>query len=848
MIHFKLNGKDKIYNGDLSLSLLHYLRNMEGIISVKDGCSGQASCGACMVEMNGRPVLSCVTPMKKVNGAAIVTIEGFPETLRQTLGRAFVEKGAVQCGFCTPGFFTRTKLLLENNPAPSRDEIIAALNMNLCRCTGYLKIVEAIQTAAAALHDHKEIPLLFQGQVGESLPKYHAYEKALGQNPFVDDLKFDNLFHGALKFSDHPRAKILKIDTSQAKQQNGVIAVFTADDIPGERFNGTIIKDWPVMVREGETTRYIGDVLACVVATTETAARDAVKLIRVDAEVLEPLTDMLDAEHSPTHIHEKGNILDTSIIRRGDPIDDVLRHSIHVVSGRYETQRIEHAFMETEAAVALPWDENGIELYVQSQGVYEDRNQIARIIGLPIQKVKVTLVPNGGAFGGKEDMTVQAHAALCSYRLKHAVKVRLSREESIRMHPKRHPMILDYTLGCDAQGKLTGLKARIRGDNGAYASVGMKVLERAAGHATGAYHVPHVDIESRAIYTNNIPSGAMRGFGANQSTFAMENCIDELCQKGNFDRWQFRFDNALVNGSMTASGQILHEGVGVRETLLAIKEEYENARHCGLACAIKNCGVGNGVSDYSEVKIEIKSDNHVILHHGWTEMGQGIHTVAIQTLSRETGINPEIIEVMVSTPNEARSGMTTASRGTSLVCNAIIEASKQLREDLKTQTLDQLQGKIYFGRWSFDKSTKPGAPGEVITHYSYSYATQLVVLDDTGKIDTIVAAHDAGKIINPTLFESQIQGSVHMGLGYALTEDLPMEGGYLKSTKLKDLRILKAHEMPRVIVKGVEVKDPLGPYGAKGVGEIGMVPTTAAVANAFCAFDGIRRYKIPMKR
>jgi len=409
-------------------------------------------------------------------------------------------------------------------------------------------------------------------------------------------------------------------------------------------------------------------------------------------------------------------------------------------------------------------------------------------------------------------------------------------------------MIMDFTVGCDINGKLTGVKARIIGDTGAYASVGTKVLERAAGHATGAYHVPNVDIEAKTIYTNNIPSGAMRGFGVNQVTFAIESCIDELCKKGNFDRWVFRYDNALVNGSLTAAGQILHKGVGVRETLYAIKSEFYKAKYAGLACGIKNCGIGNGMADFSEVKIEIISEDRVLLHHGWTEMGQGVHTVAIQTLCQETGINPSIVEVVVSTPNEARSGMTTASRGTSLVCNATIEAAKELKEDLKTKTLAELQGKIYFGRWSFDRSTKPGDPGEVITHYSYSYATQLVVLNENGEIETIYAAHDAGKIMNPPLFESQIQGAVHMGLGYALREDLPLEKGFLKSTKFKDLGILRAHETPRIVVKGVEVTDPLGPYGAKGIGEIGLVPTAAAVANAFCIYDGVRRFKLPLNK
>jgi len=438
---------------------------------------------------------------------------------------------------------------------------------------------------------------------------------------------------------------------------------------------------------------------------------------------------------------------------------------------------------------------------------------------------------------------------LFAWLLKKPVKLVLSREESIRMHPKRHPVYMDMEVGCDKDGKLTGLKLYAVGDSGAYASVGTKVMERVAGHASGAYHFPCVNLEALTVYTNNIPSGAMRGFGANQVAFALEGCIDDLCKQGGFDRWQFRYDNALCEGKMTATGQVLHKGVGVRETLLAVKPYYDKARFKGLACGIKNSGVGNGMADFSDVIIEIKSDKQVVLHHGWTEMGQGVHTVATQVLCEETGIPPAIVEVIVDSSAGIPTGMTTSSRATALLGNAILDASKQIREDLKHKSLQQLSGKTYKGSYTCDWTTKPGADvKEIITHYSYGYATQLVVLDDTGKIKTVYAAHDAGKIMNPIMFEGQIEGAVHMGLGYALTEDLPMIDGQLVSTKMRDLKILRAKDMPEVVVLGVEVKDPVGPYGAKGLGEIGLVPTAAAVANALCDFDGARRYSLPMKK
>ncbi|MGD8492641.1 MAG: selenium-dependent xanthine dehydrogenase [Desulfobacterales bacterium] len=848
MIKFTLNGVETSYDGDPKQSLLNYLRETIGIVSVKNGCSGEATCGACLVEVDAKPVLSCVTPMQKVNGARIVTIEGLPKRLRQTLGRAFVARGAVQCGFCTPGFLSRAKILLENNPQPSRDDIIKALRFNLCRCTGYIKIVDAIELAAEHIRKNQELQLPAGGKVGTSQPKYDAYDKAMGRSAFIDDMRIDGMLYGALKFSDHPRAEIRQIDVTAAENMQGVVRVFTAGDIPGERTIGVIHQDWPVMIAAGETTRYIGDVLAGAVAENEDIARRAVAAIEVQYAIQEPLTDVHAAEGSPIKVHESGNLLSVSHIQRGDNIDSVLMASAHRVEATFETQRVEHGFLETEVAIALPMGSDGIELYVQSQGVYEDQRQIAKILGVSSDKVSVKLVPTGGAFGGKEDLTVQGHAAVFSFLLKKPVKVSLNRAESIRMHPKRHPFYMQYALGCDENGKLTGLSARIVGDTGAYASLGAEVLERAAGHATGAYFVPHVDIESKAVYTNNIPCGAMRGFGVNQVTFAMEGCIEQLCARGGFDPWQFRFDNVLDTGKATATGQILGEGVGLKETLLAVKDEFYAAKTAGLACGIKNCGIGNGVLEECDVKIEIKSENHILLQHGWTEMGQGVDTVAQQILCEEVGIaDPSCIEVSVNTDSMARAGMTTASRATFQMGHAIIRAARHLKKDLASKKLAQLSGNVYTGRWVCDWTTPLGKAGDVLTHYSYGYATHLVILDESGQVERVIAAHDGGRIINPTLFESQIEGAVVMGLGYALTEELPMEDGQLKTKRYGKMGIPRIKHVPRIGVKMVEVKDPLGPYGAKGVGEIGNIPTAGAVANALFRYDGVPRVKLPIK-
>ena len=849
IVNFKLNGISKIYKGDPEIPLLTYLREIEGTISPKDGCAPQASCGCCVVELNGKGVLSCAIPMRKVEGGEVITIEGIGKYRQRVFANAFVEKSGVQCGFCIPGIVMQAKVLIDKSPIPTRNEVEQAIHPNLCRCTGYKKIVDSILYAADAIKDLKEIPTpKTDGKVGKRHPKYNASDLVLGKSPFIDDMKLDGMVYAALKFSDHPHAKVLSINIKNAEKLSGVIKIFTAKDIPGNRYSGLIIPDWPLMIDIGEETRYVGDVLVGVVAETQNIAREAVNLIEVEYEVLKPLTDPEKAlDLDVNKIHPYGNLLSETKINRG-AVETALQEADFISTGVYYTQRIEHGYMETECSIART-TENGIDVLSQGQGIYDDQKQIAEILNLPLEKVRVILVPNGGAFGGKEDLSVQGHAALYSYLLKKPVKVYLNRDESIIMHPKRHPMRMKYTLGCDKKGKLTVLKADILGDTGAYASVGMKVLERAAGHATGPYHIPNVNVVSRAVYTNNLPCGAMRGFGVNQVTFAVESSIDDLCEKGGFDRWQFRYNNALTEGDMTSTGQIIYAGSGVRQTLLAVKEVFKKAKYAGIACGIKNTGIGNGMADEGKIKIEIVSDKKIILNHGWTEMGQGVNTMAVQFLCEEIGIDPDIVEVRVDTAEGASAGMTTASRATSIIGNCIANTCMKLREDLRTHSLAELAGKIYYGEWICDWTTKPeDKTKEIITHYSYSYATQVVILNDEGKIDTVYAAHDAGKIINPSLFEGQIEGSIHMGLGYALTEDLELEEGVPKSTKLRKCGILRAKEMPKMEVIGIEVPDPHGPYGVKGVGEIGLVPTAAAVANAFYQYDGTRYYKLPIKK
>ena len=853
-MEFCLNGETVTYNDDKELSLLFYLRNIALIKTQKDGCSGQGVCGACTVIMENKAVLACKVKMSRVEGKNVITIDGLQEKIQEVFAKAFVEEGGIQCGFCTPGIVMSASALLIKNPDPTIKEIKRAIHKNICRCTGYKKIISSIKLAASLLKEDNFLEKNCNGKIGERLGKYDAFDTVLGKRPFVCDFEELGMYYGALKFSDYPRALIKSIDLSVALKVKGVIKIIVAEDIPGERYGGAIKKDWPLMIKTGEETRYIGDVLAGVVAISEKVARKAVSKIMVDYDVRIPLTNVDDSMRENEYkIHSTGNILSTTKLIRGNA-KSILNESKYVTSGTYYTQRIEHAFLETESCFAIcegQAESKKLKIYSQGQGAYEDRQAIARILDVEESNINIIQIQNGGGFGGKEDISVQGHASLFSWITERPVKVSFTREESMCFHPKRHPMRLKYQLGCDELGKLTGLIVEIDGDTGAYASVGMKVLERAAGHAAGAYVVPNIDLVARAVYTNNIPCGAMRGFGVNQAAFAIEGCIDELCRMGNFERWQFRYNNAVREGERLVTGQLLidGDGVGLRPTLEALKDVFQNAKYAGIACGIKNTGVGNGMPDTTKCKIVIKEINHIIIYHGWSEMGQGVHTMAQQFLCEELSIDPSIIEVLVDTNSETVCGMTTSSRGTSLVGKAIQDACKKIKKDLEKSDFNLLVGREYWGEWICDWTTaineeKEG--DEPITHYSYGYATQVVTLDDSGKIDKIYAAHDAGKVINPTLFEGQIEGAVHMGLGFALSENFQMKDGYPINTNLGKLGILRAKDMPEIEVIAVEASDRHGPHGAKGVGEIGLVPTAAAVANALYTFDRKRRFSLPI--
>jgi xanthine dehydrogenase molybdenum-binding subunit len=840
-----LNGEKVVAEPREGQSLLELLRDDLGLRSMKDGCAPEGSCGACTVLVDGRAVVSCAQKATRVEGKSVVTQEGLPDETRQLWADVFVAAGASQCGFCSPGIVMKAEALLARKPSPSRDEIAHALLGNLCRCTGYTKILDAIELASAAKRGEPRVVPDGGAGVGERAPRYLGAKLALGDKPFVGDLVEPGMLHGALRFSDHPRARVLRIDRSRAEAHPGVVAVVTAADVPGERTHGSLTKDWRQLVAVGETTSYVGDVLAAVAAESRHAAREAAALVDVEYEVLDPVTDPFAAmaEGAPL-LHPGGNVLSVSRVARGD-VEEALAGAAHVVFETFRTQTVEHAFLEPESALAVP-ESSGMRVQSQGQGVWEDRRQIASFLGLPEERVRVTQVATGGAFGGKEDLNVQCHAALLATATERPVLLTLSRRESLRFHPKRHPMWLEYTAGCDEDGHLVALRARIVGDTGAYASVGDKVLERAAGHACGAYRVPNVYVEATAVYTNNPPCGAMRGFGVSQSNFAVEGILDRLAARLGIDEWEIRWRNALDVGDRTGTGQLLRPGVGLKKTLLAVRDAYYDEPYAGIACGLKNTGIGNGVPEYGRAILRPEADGTVTLLHSWTEMGQGVHTVLRQIACEELGLDAERVQVVVDTERELDTGLTTASRSTVLGGNAVLDAARKLRAALHGRPLEELAGQDFLGEFLVDWTT-PNDADEPVTHLAYAWATQVVILDEEGRLAKVVAAHDVGRAINPLLVEGQIEGGVHMGLGQALSEEFVVEGGIPVTETLKSLHLIPPTGMPEVECILVEEPQPEGPYGAKGVGEASMVPTAAAAAAALYAYDGVRRSQLPMK-
>jgi len=825
---------------------LDVLRDQLGVTCAKRAC-GQGSCGACTVIVDGRARPSCRMTAAHLQGRTVTTTRGLPPEERALYARAYSESGGFQCGFCTPGLVLRTKALLDRDPSPSRATVAKALGPHVCRCTGWHGVFRAIERAAA-LRRGEPLPSPAQDTaLGSSAARYQARDLILGERPFVADRARADTLHGALVFVPSPRCRLLSVDASAALALPGVRAVVTAADVPGEPWQGLLRKDWAPLLPAGAESACVGDVVAAVAADTRAIARAAAALVEVEVEQLEPMLELERAAQDPAWV------LGSSTIRRGDT-GSALEGSALVIRERFRTQRVDHAFLEPEAALATPRPDGGLHLLSCGQGVFDDRRQLSSFLDMDPALIEVELGGAGGAFGGREDLSVQPHACLLAIATGRAVLVELSMEESLRTHPKRHPLVLDYAVGFDAEGRITALEADIIGDTGGHASVGEKVLERAAGHSGGPYHIPRARITATTVRTNNPTCGAMRGFGANQAAFALEGCIERAAERLGIDPLELRLRNAARPGDTLVTGQKVRPDAGIVATLEAVRPHYQAAkaagRAVGIACGLKNVGLGNGYPEQGKALLEVVGPDRVELHTGFTEMGQGHTTILRQAASELTGLPVDRFVVRTTTARDVDVGMTTSSRATFLGGWGIRLAAEALRAamDEAGGSLEPLVGQRFAGVWDAPETHPPEATvPEPVTHWAYAWATQLAIVDDRGRLERVVAAHDVGKALNPLACQGQIEGGVHMGAGYALTELLAVDGGW-PDTRYRRLGILPAKDTPEVEVILVEIPAEHGPWGAKGIGEVCLVPTAPAIAHAIHAHDGSWPTELPIRR
>ena len=894
-------------------SILRYLRDDLHLTSVKDGCS-EGACGTCTVIVDDRAVKSCVLTTKLAVGHTITTIEGLSEEEREAFVYAFGTAGAVQCGFCIPGMVLAGAALIRRCPDPTSTQIAEAIRGNVCRCTGYKRIIVGIKKAAAILRGEEAIdPAIEAGEsygVGEQIFRTDVRAKVLGTGQYPDDLDerdFPGLTIASAVRSKYPRARVLSIDAEKARALPGVVGVLTAADVPVNQV-GHLIQDWDVMIAEGDITRCVGDAIALVVAKDRKTLERAKKLVKVEYEELEPVRniDEAAAPDAPiihesfnafgNHVVLENNICQQRHVTRGDA-KAALAASAYTVTDTFVTPFTEHAFLEPECAVAAPY-KNGVKIWSTDQGAYDTRKECAHMLGWDAEpdRAVVQTMFVGGGFGGKEDVSVQHLAALAAYKLNVPVKCFLTREESIAFHPKRHYMRGTFTLGCDEQGHFTGMDCEINFDTGAYASLCGPVLERACTHSVGPYKYQNTDIRGYGYYTNNPPAGAFRGFGVCQSEFALESLIDVLAEKVGIDPWQIRYINAIEPGAVLPNGQVADCSTALKETLEAVKDAYyAHPGRAGIACAMKNAGVGVGLPDKGRCNIRVENGVAVV-YAATSDIGQGCNTVFTQDVAEACGLPRRCIaNGECSTENAPDSGTTSGSRQTVVTGEAVRGAAFLLRDamlayergeevpegqiraggDGKTfhfedgreytvpaeeltpgharvasdpvAALAALEGREFYYEY-FEPTDKLGADvPNAKSHICYGFATHVCILDDDGRPVEFYAAHDSGRVINPIAIQGQIEGGVLMGMGYALTEDFPLKD-CVPQAKYGELGLFRADAIPEIHAIYVERDEQLPvAYGGKGIGEIATIPAAPAVQNAYHAFDGKLRRELPMR-
>ena len=853
MATFQVNGKTVTVQKNQKL--MRYLRDTLRLTSVKDGCS-EGACGTCTVLIDGKAQRACIPMTDKLEGKSILTVEGLSEFEKKAYTYAFGEAGAVQCGFCIPGMVLCAKALLDVTPDPTEDEIRFALRNNICRCTGYVKIIAAVKLAAQVLRSGV-IPADSSDdwQLGSPVHRLDVEEKVLGYGKYPDDVYFDGMLYGSAVRAAYPRARVRAIDVSAAQAVEGVVCVLTAADIPGENKVGHLKHDQYTLIPVGGLVHYLGDSVALIAAETREALEQARKLVQVDYEVLPAVHNIQEAaapDAPRVYDEEQDNVQAYRKVDRGDA-EAAVANSKYVASHHFETPWTEHAFLEPECAVGQPQPDGSILLLTSDQSSHTTLHECALMLGLPYDKVRVQNQLVGGGFGGKEDMSVQHHCALLTWYTKRPVKVKLSRAESILVHPKRHHFEMDFTMGCDENGIIQGMVCTCCSDTGAFASLGGPVLERACTHAAGPYAYDNFKIEGHAYYTNNPPAGAFRGFGVTQSCFATESLLNELADKVGISPWEIRFRNAIRPGGALPNGQIVDESTGLVETLQAIKPYYDRAvadGDCvGIACAMKNAGVGVGIPDWGRCKLIVEADEKLHIYTGASCIGQGLGTVLVQMICTNTPLRHEqVVYERSNTWIAPDSGDTSGSRQTMVTGEACRRACEKFDAALAGKTMHDLVGQEFYGEYLAKTDPLGANVPHPKSHVAYGYATQMCVVDrETGKVKRIVAAHDVGKAVNPLSCEGQIEGGVVMSMGYALREKFPIDDNCRPTAKYGTLGLFRANEIPEIQSIVVDKPGLNVACGAIGIGEITSIPTAPAIADAYYRYDGIRRLSLPLE-
>ncbi len=844
MATFMVNGRT--VSTEKNQKLIRFLRDELRLTSVKDGCS-EGACGTCTVLIDGKAARACVFTTDRMEGRSVLTVEGLSEFEKEAYAYGFGEAGAVQCGFCIPGMVMAAKGLLDQNPDPAGEEIRHALRTNICRCTGYVKIIEGVALTAKILREGRlpEDEGRRTWKVGERVHRVDAAEKVRGTGLYPDDVYLEGMIYASAVRSAHPRAIVKAIHADEALSLPGVVGVFTAEDIPGENKVGHLVKDWDTLIPVGGMTHYLGDAICLVAAETQEILEKAKRMVQVEYEVLQPVRSPQEAmAHDAPLVHRSGNLLAHKHIQRGNAALAIAR-SRHVLTRRFTTPCTEHAFLEPECAVACP-EGDGVLILSTDQGAYDTQHETAPMLGLPPEKVKVKNLLVGGGFGGKEDVTVQHHAALAAYLTKRPVKCRLSRAESLLIHPKRHPMEMEFAIGCDENGLIQGVAANVIADTGAYASLGGPVLERACTHASGPYHYENFQIDGYAYYTNNPPAGAFRGFGVTQTCFCIETLLNEMADMVGISPWEIRWRNAIRPGEVLPNGQIVGPETGLAETLEAVKPYYDAARYAGLACAMKNAGVGVGIPDTGRCRLVV-AEGKVHIQAGASCIGQGLGTVLTQMCCDQLDIGREdVVYERANTFEAPDSGTTSGSRQTLITGEACRRACAELKKAMAGRPLSDLNGTEYYGEYLAKTDPLGADVPNPVSHVAYGYATQLCVVGEDGKIERMVAAHDVGRAVNPTSCEGQIEGGVVMSMGFALTEDYPLKD-CRPTAKFGTLGLFKADQIPDIKAIVVEKPGLDVACGAIGIGEITSIPTAPAIADAYYRYDGKRRYSLPLE-